>query len=285
MYFIDACIAASLSVLMYVVIRYFITAYITKESFDVFTPTGLRLVAIFGLFIFCWNYYFVETPKEVEAKKQEEVILVSGKSFTAEKMSEIQKPLNTQISFDVSMINSAALARIVTPLAEYTFSSYGGCLQSVELLWQNGLKKVSMIQPDAPIGLVALDSNTPMQYDLVDQQYDAVLKIHTVIYQASLDGTVIRKTYTLYDASYQVDIKVVCQSIAGNQPEHFRLFIGSPTLSEELKAIVNKQGAKSFEISDISLSKDDVLQQLWFEPTLFGFNTKFLTTICFRANI
>jgi len=282
MYFSDALVSTGISVLFYITLRFFFTKFITKEPFDVFTSRGFVATGLLAVIMFSINYFWVDSGVE---KKAVEQTVVSGQSFTAPEMVAVQKPLQLDLQFEKQADVEVVKTQVDTDVAQYIFSSHGACLESMDLLWQKGSVHVPVVEAANPSCMIGLSGVTPFDYELVAQHDHDTLDAYVIEYKSRFDGGIIHKTFVVYKKTYQIDVKVAVASAHRKEAtEQIRLFVASPLMTEELKGVVNKPGAGATSLYDVVLSKPQAFTDFWFEPKIFGFTTKFLTSICFAAS-
>lgn len=283
MYFADALVSTGMSVMFYLIVRFFFTRFVTKEPFDIFTMRDLTATGFFALIVFSINYFWVDSAQQIVEKKNVTQTVASGQSFTAPEMEAVQKPLQIELNLESQSDEASVQTEVVTDLARYVFSSHGAALQSMDILWQEGKVNVPLVQSQIPSCIIGLTDQTPTHYELIRSTESAELQAHVLEYQARVKGTTIHKAFVVYKNKYQIDVKIGVDG-SGLNGEQVRLFITSPVLSEEIKAVVNKpSSASSLKVQDIVLTKPNSFNEFWFEPKMFGFTTKFLTTVCFAA--
>jgi YidC/Oxa1 family membrane protein insertase len=283
MFFFDALVATSISVSFYIVARILFARLLKQQSFNFFQKSDFIATTGFALIIFALNYFWVESPNQESKIKVEKQTVSSGQSFTAPELAVVQKPLVVDIDFEQAQKVDEVVTEITTDLAKYKFSSHSACLQSVELLWQEGQKLVPMINSCVPSFVVALSEKTPYNYELISSEKLSDNSAHILKYEAKIQHGSVYKTFVVYTHTYQVDINFsVDQKDMSN--EVARLFVSSPLLTDDIKAIVNKPGVTSgLKIQDVTLSKEQTFKDFWYEPKVFGFASKFLTSICFDS--
>ncbi|MBP9765038.1 membrane protein insertase YidC [Candidatus Babeliales bacterium] len=282
MYFTDACVSTGISVLMYIVLRYVFTKFITKEPFDVFTTRGLIGTSLLAIVMFLINFYWVESQQEAQQKKETTAQVMSGQSFKAPELEAVTKPLNVSMSYDASKAQNSDVTEIVTKYATYRFATYGACLQSMDMHWQQGTMHIPVITQQQPSFLLGLSEDTPMDYELVRHDTSDNGLLHTLEYQARVAGATIVKIFVVHTDSYQIDISAQAVSKL-EKSEQFRLFVATPVEQQDVKVVVNKAGASS-KLENINLSNDASFQEFWFEPNLFGCTSKFLTSVYFSGS-
>ena len=283
MFFFDALVATSISVSFYIVARILFARLLKQQPFNFFQKSDFIATTGFALIIFALNYFWVESPNQESKIKVEKQTVSSGQSFTAPELAAVQKPLVVDVDFEQAQKVDEIVTEITTDLAKYTFSSDGACLQSVELLWQEGEKLVPMINSCVPSFVVGLSEKTPYNYELISSEKLSDNSAHVLKYQAKIEHGSVYKTFVIYAHTYQIDINFSVDQKNMND-EVARLFVSSPILTDDIKAIVNKPGVSSgLKIQDITLSKEQTFKDFWFEPKVFGFASKFLTAICFDS--
>lgn len=201
---------------------------------------------------------------------------VSGQSFVAPDLQQAQKPL--LLDFDLKSKEEVTEDRhiVKTGLATYVFSSKGAILESLEFVWQQGSKNVEMVQGSQNCFLLGLSEEAPLNYRFEGESKfkDGVV----VTYKAEYKQGDIVKAFTVYDNSYQVDLKVSIDSGSKKQgsAEQIRLLLPMPmSLDDDLKAFKNKATSKQgVALQDIDLAKQS--KEFVFEPKAFGFTSKFV---------
>ena len=284
MFFFDAVVATGISLSFYIVARIVFSRFLKQEPYNFFKQSDFIVTVGFGAIIFALNYFWVESPNQPSKNNVvEHQKISSGQSFAAPELVAVQKPLVLDVDFKQEQKIDEVVTEITTDLAKYKFSSYGASLQSVELLWQKGAKLVPVINSCVPSFIIGLSEKTPYNYQLVSSENASDETAHILKYQAKIKGGFVYKTFVIYKHTYQIDINFSVDQKDMND-EVARLFVSSPILSDDVKAIVNKPGVTSgLKIQDITLSKEQVFREFWFEPKVFGFTTKFLTSICFDS--
>jgi len=283
MYFLDALFSTCMSVMFYLIVRFFFTRFVTKEPFDIFTARDLTATGFFAVIVFSINYFWVDSAEQIAQKKNVTQTVASGQSFTAPEMVAVQKPLQIELNLQPQSDDQSVSTEVITDLARYVFSSHGASLESMDLLWQDGKMNVPLVQSQVPSCIIAFSQQTPTHYDLVQSVESSELQAHILQYQARVKGATIHKTFVVHQNKYQIDVKLLVDG-SGLDGEQARMFITSPVLSEEVKAVVNKPSTSSgLTLQDIVLNKPNNFNEFWFEPKIFGFTTKFLTTICFET--
>lgn len=283
MFFFDALVATSISVSFYIVARILFARFLKQKPFNIFELSDFIATTIFALLVFSVNYFWVDATTQESKVKVEQQKISSGQSFTAPELIAVQKPLLLDVDFEQEKKSKEVITEVVTDLAKYKFSSHAASLQSVELLWQEGKKLVPVVGACIPSLIVGLSEKTPYNYELISSEKSLDNSAHILKYEAKLEQGSMYKTFVVYTKTYQVDVLVSVDQKDMNH-EVARLFVSSPMLSEDMKAIVNKAGVVSgLKLQDITLSKESTFKEFWFEPKVFGFASKFLTTICFDS--
>jgi len=278
MFFVDALIATATSVSFYIVLRILFGRFLKQEPFNIFKKSDLGATLGFAVIIFTINYYFIDSKKEDVVKEQ---TTISGQSFVAPELAAVQKPLQTEINFDSLDRTVVSFEQVSTNLVQYLISDKGAVIEEANLLWQKGEKLVPVIGTCLSSCAIGLSEKTPIDYELVSSEKNNDGTAHVIKYVAKINGASVYKTFIIYTDTYRVDVKFLVEG-KDLQGEVARLFITSPMMTDDLKGIVNKPvTGSSVKIQDIMLSKEQTFKDFWFEPKIFGFNSKFLTTICF----
>lgn len=279
MYFLEALASTCISVALYVFFRFIFAKFITKEKFDLFSWGTIINTVSFFCVLLALNYVF-QTGKNDVAETPK-----SGQSFTASESIVSNKPLELNVNFEQKKSSNIQpqITTIETELARYQFSSRGACLQSMELFWQNG-RNISVFDTKNPAFLLGMMGAAPYDYDLVDVSDHATLPARVIKYKAYVhDGSII-KTFVVHNTTFQVDVSVDFQSNHNDAQQQFRLFVPTPLMQDDLKAVVNKAGSGVTSLSDVALTKAKTFTDFWHAPKIFGFTTKFLAAICFAGS-
>lgn len=282
MFFFDALIATATSVSFYIVMRILFSRFLKQEPFNIFKASDFGATMFFALIVFGINYYFVDSTNQKESLKSNQTTC-SGQSFVAPELEAVQKPLNKEINFEEEKKSEEVITEVQTNLAKYKFSSHGAVIQSVDLLWQSGEKLVPVLSSCMSLGMIALSDKTPINYELISSEKNNDNTEYIVKYVAKIGHTSFYKTFVVSMNTYRVDVKFLVdgKDIEGQTA---RLFLVSPAMSDEIKAIVNKPtNNSSLKIQDIALNKEQSFKDFWFEPKIFGFNSKFLSAFCFDS--
>lgn len=281
MFFIDALIATATSVSFYIVMRILFSRFLKQEPFNIFKKTDFIATLGFAVIVFSINYYFIDSKPKIDVVTSEQTKIASGQSFVAPELAAVQKPLSLEVNFEDKQNVDENIFSFKTNLAKYTFSSHGAVIKSVDLLWQNGKKIIPLVEECMPSCIVALSDKTPLNYELISSEQTVDNTAYILKYVAKMNHTTFYKTFIIYMNSYRVDVKF---SVDGKNIEDqvARLFITSPIMSDDIKGIVNKpMSSSSVKVQDIVLSKEQSFKDFWFDPKIFGFSSKFVTTVCF----
>ncbi len=218
--------------------------------------------------------YFLEPRLEKSASQQ----IQSGAGFMAPTIEDINKPLHLNVQYRYEEVQSEDLHTITTPCGSYVFSNKGATLQAFSFPWQNGSETISTILADENCFLVAFENNTPLMYKLMHSFSDEKLDCF-VEYVANFDGGTIKKTFTIHNDSYQVDLDIEVSYHHGHvkNPEQLRLFISQPVMQpsinwDKVAGVVNENSG----LATLDVTKKDNLNRYWAMPTCFGYETRFL---------
>jgi len=204
-----------------------------------------------------FQYFFGSTPVHIDSTTSQEI--VSGESFVAPVQESLHKPLNTHVQLQ-HVTSQEELTIVTTSLATYTFSNHGAVLK--ETSFKNlgsGDIDLSTLQKSQAF-LVALDTTTPMAYELVSQEETEALV--RLVYKAHLHDGQLYKTFDVYKEYYQIDVSVEVKN-AHHASYDCRLFLSAPKVALDLPA--------NYETT---LSKDDVKRMHQALHTLQMINTE-----------
>ena len=200
--------------------------------------------------------------------------------FSAPQSKVECQPLQKTINFDEQKRPKLAQTiPIETSWGSLEFSTDGGALSRLTFKRpMNGKEReIGTIYPTdekkmAPF-LVALDKGTPFYYRLKEQS-EAGSTIQ-LTFEASSDEATITKTYVIYKAIRQVDLKLTIDP-RGNKAVQPRIFYPAPIMPElkdqQLIAADILYGADTFKKEYRDSVKPDAY---WVEPTLFGVENKY----------
>lgn len=268
--------------------RYLINRFIIKKNYDINSVIGETAGSLVFIFIMSMaiNYAlskYVSFESSPTQQNKVQAVAVSGQSFKAPVSCDVQLPLKRDVEFQNFADDQEQITVVKTDLAEYSFSTNAATLQSIKLFWQNGTKEVELLPLDSQQFVLAVDGVTPVNYKLVSEQPIQDGNAHEVVYQATYGRSIIQKKFVVYKNTYQIDVHATLEKLA--QPEQVRLLISAPKMQEELVGIVNApQTSDQISLTTINLDKTDLVQEFWFEPKVFGFSSKFFTTVCFVAS-
>src|SRR3990167_3199302 len=112
-----------------------------------------------------------------------------------------------------------------------------------------------MIAQNAQGFLIALDEQTPLEYQLISSALSEDEKTHIVIYKTMGIHPSITKTFVIHTDSYQIDVNV---AVDGDREkvQHLRMLMPASKFVEELKGLVNKPSdSDKLVLNDIALDK------------------------------
>lgn len=221
--------------------------------------------------------YFMSPKKAVQEVEQ------AGQSFVAQKTADIVKPLVTGVDFVEAKRTSPLIAtQIETEHAFYDFSTEGASLERLRFKRQLGdeMGTIATIFPSASQDwanrcfLVALADKTPFFYRLVNRT-DAADSID-LIYEAETDDVIVRKRFTIYKKSYQLDLALTVRSKHADHLVEPRIFFPAPVmpdmLDRDIRTIVVSNPAGSLiKVARAQVSDD----KGWFAPTFFGTDNRY----------
>ncbi len=294
--FFDGVLFGGYSEIVYQAMIYTVMFFVFNAFFNIYVfktkenqwPSLTRIfctVLGFVLYISILRYFLIGVPAQQETKQEAPKITVtSGQTFSAPELAKIQQPLHLDIDFVPDDCCNPVITDIKTDLAQYTFSSHGAVLETMEFSWQDDHKQVVMLPEHSDCFLLGLNGQTPMMYDFV-RTYDVDgVDAVAVEYVAYHDHGTITKTFVVYKKTYQIDVKV---SLDGRSMDgqSVRLFFGMPLLVDEFKGVVNTPtSGDQIYLQDVSLDKGDSFKQFWFEPKAFGLTQKFVSQVCFASS-
>jgi YidC/Oxa1 family membrane protein insertase len=205
----------------------------------------------------------------------------SGQKFQAPQHKRELKPLNYEINFiDAKHTAQAELYTVKTDLANYTFSTDGGTLESLVFKRDQDGKHIELetITPHAQTEreqrcfLVGLNEHTPFFYSMhaPRELEDRVI----VEYKADTHNVSIVKTFTIYKKIYRIDLALKVHPKKGAVEP--RVIFPSPFIKaieeqDKYAAIMtNEHGAVTVEKNLKKLEGAG-----WFEPSLLGTADKY----------
>lgn len=206
----------------------------------------------------------------------------SGQTFIAPQSKFEAQPLKRDIEFGNGYDRNQKPATTVVENehAIYTFSTDGACLE--QLVFKRSAHEGSVItistlgQQQRSAGheycsfLVALDQKTPLRYELVEKR--RLASSTELVYRSITEQVLIEKMFSVYDATFQIDLKIriIPQN---NQQIQARLFFDAPLLQEGdrvhddvIAGVYNNQkgSIEKVTVANIDLNKG------WFLPSFFG---------------
>lgn len=220
-----------------------------------------------------WALEYIMGPKKNVATEPDR----PGQSFIA------QSPFLTKVDFvDAKRMTSPVATLVETDNALYDFSTDGAALERLRFKRQLGdeMGTIATIFPSMRDNrantcfLVALADKTPFFYTLVKRTN----KQETVdlIYEAETDEAFIRKQFTIYKKTYQVDLALTVQPKQAGATVQPRLFLPAPVMPDILDRDI-----RTIVVSDESGSLTKVPRAKlvdnkgWFAPTFFGTDNRY----------
>ena len=207
----------------------------------------------------------------------------SGQFYSAPVQQAWYKKPNLEVDFVDKKIdkNKEKRVTIKTPLSIVTFSNFGGILQSFSFKKHksktgrplNTIETDTINEREDGCFLLALGEKTPFLYDLISQKKEK--NLHEIVYQTKSDDWIIRKTYTIYDDNYKIDLKFDFEPTKDNpKPINPRLFIATPYVEEIADNNIN--GFVTYDgISVVAIDRSKELGGVWGLPEIFGGSDKY----------
>jgi YidC/Oxa1 family membrane protein insertase len=210
---------------------------------------------------------------------QENAAIRSGQSFQAPLNPEVFKPLITEINFSNHLPEQALETLVITPHAEFTFSTHGACLQ--RMLFKHGKNEELLSTIDMPIDhrkddspfLIAFDNDTPYYYRLMSHRQE--LTHDSITYQVDTQMVRVTKQYVVYRDICKIDLHVTLEPLTDNGVIQPRIVFPSPWISE----LGEKNGTMGLVYNEYGKLKKNLPQtvknQFWAHPTLFGLENRY----------
>jgi YidC/Oxa1 family membrane protein insertase len=220
--------------------------------------------------------YFIGSRQDKSSSKE----IVSGQSFAAPVLEQINKPLLLDVVFEKTDERAEQLHQVITKKGTYTFSSKGAILQSFNFPWQKNIEKIDTIGAHANCFLIGLKDRTPLYYNFIEQK-EKEEEIEIVYQSDSKEGLLI-KTFVLHQDSYIIDVSVEFRAKQAHSIEQIRLFISNPVMTpgvkgDQDKGFVNSIGSSdSISLDSVAISEVKNREKFWYTPKTFGFESKFL---------
>lgn len=201
------------------------------------------------------------------------------------------KPLHFEVDFDAQKISTDEQVEIVeTDHVIATFTSFGGLLKEITFKDYKGQhKKPLKTVTDQGVYdqsnavkhcfLLALENNTPYYYRLVDRISDAFKDVLT--YQTENNGWIIKKIYSLYHATYQIDVSMSFEPKSSQAETSIkpRLFFVAPFVHElgaEDAVVPFRLNEESNSIEKTDFCKINDCAWYWTTPhVIFGIENRY----------
>lgn len=226
-----------------------------------------------------WGIEYFMSPKKAVTEQGER----PGQSFVAQKTAETFKPLVTDVDFvDAKRTQPIVATTVETENALYDFSTQGASLERLRFKRQLGdeMGTIATIFPSTSQDrqnrcfLVALADKTPFFYTFIER----IDKKESVdlIYEADTADAVIRKVFTVYKKSYQLDLALTVKPKDANRAVEPRLFFPAPLMPDMLDRdvrtiIFSSESGSLTKVARASLVAD----KGWFAPTFFGTDNRY----------
>ncbi len=259
-------------------------------------------IVFWGLFGSVLNWFFGPTKKNLIASVHEgfkRAIILAGIVFVLGMVMNYFKPQqqegtftasvkmpkasNEPLNFDVDFANSrhdAVLTKVQTDVAEFIFSSHGATLidaaftrnlsgnrKQLFTIWKEGYFTEKQYYPF----MLALDTNTPYDYDLIDRE-DFNNRV-VLTYKGHSDQGVIFKKFTIYKDNFSIELSLRLQPKKSMRP---RLIWASPALKElgEYDSINSIACTKLGKVT-ITPAAKIVEDQGYMHPEIYGSDNKY----------
>jgi YidC/Oxa1 family membrane protein insertase len=237
-------------------------------------PLFLALLTMWAI-----QYWFFTPPAQRGDSVQ------SGQTFIAPQSKMEAQPLIKEVDFidqDEQPHNDIETV-VETDGATYLFSSHGACLEQLTFKRIMNGKTVAVPTFDATQRelkecsfLVALDKKTPVHYQLIENK--AIAGAQQLTYRAQTELADIEKIFTIYQARYQVDLKI--RITPRHDMVQARVLFGAPVLREARPVNDQSNALKEDAISGIANNQKGSIEKValanidlhkgWFLPTFFG---------------
>lgn len=240
---------------------------------DFVLPVGLALLTTWII----QHYVFPPT-----GSVQQEVAVKSGQGFTAPKVKQEYKPINTEIDFyDNEVATELQRTVIETQGAKLVFTNHGAALETIAFTQVDGAvggAVLSTVQTPAEADrdgrcfIVGLNEKTPYFYTLAEKQ-ESEDKVE-LTYAAETSDVSITKKFTVYKKTFKIDLDLTVAPKKGTQEA--RIFFTSPVVTEiasydVVSAIVSNEKGAITKVARDSLNAE----QGWYAPTLFGSDDRY----------
>lgn len=197
---------------------------------DLILIAGIALCIAWGI-----EYFFIGSQKEACPEAA-----CSGQSFIAQKTANLVKPLITEVQFvDTKRTSPLLTTQVETDHAFYDFSTEGAALERLRFKRQLGdaMGTITTIFPSESHDrenrcfLIALADKAPFFYrfvERIDTEKGTVL-----VYEAETEDAFIRKAFTVYKKSYQLDLALTVRPKQSQSVEP-RIFFPAPIMPDIL---------------------------------------------------
>ncbi|MCK4517256.1 membrane protein insertase YidC [Candidatus Babeliales bacterium] len=252
----------------------------------------LGAVALSFLTVWALQYFTQrkDQPTQVAGQAQSAGAVKAGQFYNAPVQQCWHKEPNREIDFIDTKIDPKQEKSLTVETPRYVakFSNFGGIVQSLSFKKHKGKfgNNLETVRTD-PVNereegcfLLALEEKSPYLYQYISQVREN--EMQTIVYQAKLDGWLIRKTYVLHDNSYRIDLTLDFEpekkDVKSLQP---RLFFPCPTVPELKENVVSgfvsgDGGGVEFVSSSVELSG------VWGVPGIFGSQDKYFAHTIFK---
>lgn len=216
----------------------------------------------------------------------------TGSDFIAPVSHAELEPLYTNVEFEkehTSKENDIKSMVVSTSYGEFTFSSYGACMEKA-VLYQ-GKEKRPFTVVDQPLSdspscapfVVALEKNTPWYYKLDSSSQDD--NQHVITFTAENSEASVRKVYTVDKNRHRMDLEITVRP-HHNVQTRARILWPTPLLNTTQETIDSQQ---VFRVDSVGSFKKYPLKKLneqmgFFAPKFFGVESKYFITSYFQGH-
>lgn len=250
----------------------FVYLWKRSESTPLFSPAIGGLFGILLLLHYWFATYYMASPTELSTVKQ-------GQSLRVPVQEQV---LVQPLALDVDFCESAVPEQhehitVDTPHLHMVFDTYGALVTELSCKRMLDGKPGSLALWDVATNneykqggfLLAFEQSTPLRYRLIENRHDEAAAARTLIFEAASPQATITKSFTIHDATYQIDLAVTVTPAAGTSVKP-RILVPGPLVQE----LIGEEVVQGVVFTDRGrLEKFTAAQvegRLWVMPTLFG---------------
>lgn len=240
---------------------------------------------LFVLSLSFLSVWFVQQyfHKPEDSKGQVPAQVAPGQAYKVPSQQELSQPLKREIDFiDKKITKKEETVEVETDIYSVTLSNYGAVISSLDFKEYRGefkkplktLRNINFYEKEQAVFLLALQEKTPYFYDFIaKKEFDDKF---VVSYQTQADGWLIRKNYSFFKKTHEMDLELIFEKKSKGSLSYLRprLFFAAPFITEiKDNTQIGFYADENGKIHDTT--KEQLADEAWVAPPIFGGQDKY----------